>query len=343
MIKMNTRGKEIAVQAKGLSIGYNDSKGSKVVQRDVNLTLYSGEVTCLLGLNGAGKSTLIRTLCGFQPPLAGDVLLRGKPLAKYTSSEFAKEVGVVLTEKTNAGGITVYELVGLGRHPYTGFFGTFKDQDRKIIEDSMEAVGISHKQNNYVSELSDGERQKAMIAKVLAQECPIIVLDEPTAFLDVTARIDTMVLLRKLAKEQNKAIVLSTHDIDSAIGMADNLWLLSKGKHVRFGAPEDLIMDGTIGEFFSKENIVFDQSTGKLSSVLPHVLPVGVSGDFQTSYWVGNALVRNGFTPSAIQENGYNVICHSPEELELQCPGGETKRATSVARLCEIITEEYPA
>ena len=340
---MGTKVKEIAVQAKGLSIGYNDSKGRKVVQSNVNLTLYSGEVTCLLGLNGAGKSTLIRTLCGFQPPLEGDVLLRGKALAGYSSGEFAREVGVVLTEKTNAGGITVYELVGLGRHPYTGFFGTLKENDRKIIEASMEAVGISHKQHNYVSELSDGERQKAMIAKVLAQECPIIVLDEPTAFLDVTARIDTMVLLRKLAKEQGKAIVLSTHDIDSAIGMADNLWLLSKGKHVRFGAPEDLIMDGTIGEFFSKENIIFDQSTGKLSSVLPKVLPVGVSGDFQTSYWVGNALVRNGFTPSAIQENGINVICHSRENLELQYPDKSTKKATSVAQLCEIITKDYPA
>lgn len=340
---MEKRDKNIAVQAIGLSIGYNLSKGCKVVQSDVNLSLYSGEVTCLLGLNGAGKSTLIRTLCGFQTPLKGDVLLKGKPLAAYTSSEFAREVGVVLTEKTNAGGITVYELVGLGRHPYTGFFGAFREKDHKIIETAMDAVGISHKRNNYVSELSDGERQKAMIAKVLAQECPIIVLDEPTAFLDVTARIDTMVLLRKLAKEQQKAIILSTHDIDSAICMADNLWLLSKGKQVRSGAPEDLIMDGTIGEFLSKENIVFDQSTGKLSSVLPKVLPVGVSGDFQTSYWVGNALVRNGFTPSAIQENGYNVICHSPSNLELQTPGGATKKATNVALLCELITEEYPA
>lgn len=340
---MATRDKEIAIQAKGLSIGYNDSKGRKVVQKELNLTLHSGEVTCLLGLNGAGKSTLIRTLCGFQPPLDGEVLLRGRDLKEYSGSEFAREVGVVLTEKTNAGGITVYELVGLGRHPYTGFFGTLKESDRKIIEESMESVGISHKRNNYVSELSDGERQKAMIAKVLAQKCPIIILDEPTAFLDVTARIDTMVLLRKLAKEQGKAIILSTHDIDSAIGMADNLWLLSKGKHVRYGAPEDLIMNGTIGEFFSKENIVFDQSTGKLSSILPKKLPVGVSGDFQTSYWVGNALVRNGFTPSPIQENGYNVICNSPVDLQLQYPDKSTKKATSVAHLCEIISKEYPA
>lgn len=287
-------GKGIAVEAIGLAIGYNDTKRRKVVQSNVNLSLMGGEVTCLLGLNGAGKSTLIRTLCGFQPPLEGKVLLRGKPLSSYSQSAFAREVGVVLTEKTNAGGITVYDLVSLGRHPYTGFFGSLKEDDHRIIEEALDAAGIWHKKENYVSELSDGERQKVMIAKVLAQQCPIIVLDEPTAFLDVTARIETMVLLRKLAKEQGKAIVLSTHDIDSAIQMADNLWLLSKGKEVRCGAPEDLIMDGTIGEFFSKENVVFDNATGKLSAAVSQIRPVGVSGDFNTAYWVGNALVRNG-------------------------------------------------
>lgn len=328
---------DIAVEARNLSIGYNDSRGRKVVQGNVNLTLRSGEVTCLLGLNGAGKSTLIRTLCGFQPPLHGDVLLRGKPLQQYSQSEFAREVGVVLTEKTNAGGITVYELVSLGRHPYTGFFGTLKPHDHKIIEDSLQAAGIFHKSSSYVSALSDGERQKVMIAKVLAQECPIIILDEPTAFLDVTARIETMVLLRKLAKEQGKAIVLSTHDIDSAIQMGDCLWLLSKGKQVKCGAPEDLIMEGTVGEFFSKENIIFDKGTGKLSSSTAGHTPVGVEGDFNTAYWVGNALLRNGFTPAPRQQEGINIICHNPGNIEIILPGGEKKPACNVAGMCTIL------
>ena len=331
------KGRNIAVEAIGLTIGYHEGKKLKVVRDNVNLALYSGEVTCLLGLNGAGKSTLIRTLCGFQPPLEGEVLLRGKKLSSYTQSEFAREVGVVLTEKTNAGGITVYDLVSLGRHPYTGFFGSLKDNDHKVIEESLRAAGIGHKANCYVSELSDGERQKVMISKVLAQECPIIVLDEPTAFLDVTARIETMVLLRKLAKEQNKAIVLSTHDIDSAIQMADNLWLLSKGKRVRFGAPEDLIMDGTIGKFFSKENIVFDQSTGKLSASPKQMCPIGVSGDFNTAYWVGNALVRNGYTPSQPQPGQCNIVCNNPASIEITLPCGTKKEATSVAQMCEIV------
>lgn len=331
------RERKIAVQAKGLTIGYHTGKGDKVVHANVNLTLYSGEVTCLLGLNGAGKSTLLRTLCGFQPALQGEVMLREKPLSTYTQSEFAREVGVVLTERTNAGGITVYELVGLGRHPYTGFFGNLKERDHKIVEQSLEAVGIAHKSNNYVSELSDGERQKAMIAKVLAQECPIIVLDEPTAFLDVTSRIETMVLLRRLAHKQNKAIILSTHDIDSAIQMGDNLWLLAKGKEVRHGAPEDLIMDGTIGEFFSKENIIFDNSTGKLSASVPCLYPIGVQGDFQTAYWVGNALVRNGYTPSSRQIEGINIVCNSPQEIVVYLPDNTQKKATSVAQICDII------
>lgn len=332
-----------AVEACNLTIGYNDNKKRKIVQSNVNLTLHSGEVTCLLGLNGAGKSTLIRTLCGFQPPLGGEVLLRGKPLESYSQGSFAREVGVVLTERTNAGGITVYDLVSLGRHPYTGFFGSLKEKDHKIIEDSLEAAGIAHKSNNYVSELSDGERQKVMIAKVLAQECPTIVLDEPTAFLDVTARIETMVLLRKLAKEQQKAILLSTHDIDSAIQMADSLWLLSKGKQVKSGAPEDLIMDGTIGEFFSKENIVFDNTTGKLSASATTVRPIGVSGDFNTAYWVGNALVRNGYTPSGIQKGGTNIVCHNSADIEITFPCGTTKKATSVASLCKILAATVTA
>lgn len=330
---------EKAIEARNLQIGYTDHKKPKIVQSNVNLALYSGEVTCLLGLNGAGKSTLIRTLCGFQPPLGGEVLLRGKPLKSYSQSGFAREVGVVLTERTNAGGITVYDLVSLGRHPYTGFFGSLKEQDHRIIEDSLSAAGVIHKSGNYVSELSDGERQKVMIAKVLAQECPIIILDEPTAFLDVTARIETMVLLRKLAKEQGKAIVLSTHDIDSAIAMADTLWLLSKGKEVKSGAPEDLIMDGTIGEFFSKENIVFDHTTGKLNAVSTHTCPIGVSGDFNTAYWVGNALVRNGYTPSDTAAGRTNILCNAPDDILVTFPCGTIKKATSVASLCNILQD----
>ena len=238
------------IETKQLSIGYLLKGGKrKVIHEALDLQLFAGEVTCLLGLNGAGKSTLLRTLCGFQPPLDGEIRLMGKPLDSYSQYNFSLTVGVVLTEKTNAGGITVYDLVSLGRHPYTGFFGQLKAHDREIIGQSLEAAGIAHKSQNYVSELSDGERQKAMIAKVLAQQCPIILLDEPTAFLDVTSRIETMVLLHKLAVEQNKAILLSTHDLDLALQMGDCLWLQEKGRPMSSGTPEDLIMNGAFEGF----------------------------------------------------------------------------------------------
>ena len=326
------------IRTRNLSIGYVLKGGQKKRVHDaLDLNLYPGEVTCLLGLNGAGKSTLLRTLCGFQPPLGGEIELMGKPLNSYSQGNFSRLVGVVLTEKTNAGGITVYELVSLGRHPYTGFFGQLRQEDRRIIEESLAAAGIAHKAYNYVSELSDGERQKAMIAKALAQQCPIILLDEPTAFLDVTSRIETMVLLHTLAVEQQKAILLSTHDLDLAIQLGDCLWLQEKKRPMACGTPEDLIMGGAFETFFSKEGIVFDPNTGKLNTVAPTKL-IGVAGDFMTSYWVGNALIRNGFKPSSVSEDYISVYCNAPDSLRIQFPAEEgTRIVGSVAEMISII------
>lgn len=234
-----------------LSIGYRLKGGKqKRIKEGINENLLPGEVTCLMGRNGAGKSTLIRTLAGFQPPLSGEILYEGKPIDRLPEGEKARLLGVVLTDKTNAGGITVFELVSLGRHPHTGFFGSLKERDREIILASMEKAGIAHKAQSYVAELSDGERQKAMIAKALAQECPVILLDEPTAFLDLNSRIETMLLLRKLAEEEKKSILLSTHDIELAIRMGTRFWLMKKGKDFLSGAPEELIASGIFDEYF---------------------------------------------------------------------------------------------
>lgn len=329
--------KKPSISAKGLSIGYCLKGGRrKTVHEGLNLNLYPGEVTCLLGLNGAGKSTLLRTLCGFQPVLGGEIDIMGKPLGEYSQRDFSLTIGVVLTEKTNAGGITVYELVSLGRHPYTGFFGKLKPGDHTIIQESLQAAGIAHKARNYVSELSDGERQKAMIAKALAQQCPIIILDEPTAFLDITSRIETMVLLRRLANTQGKTILLSTHDLDLAIQMGDCLWLQKKGAPMCCGTPEDLILAGRLEEFFNREEITFDVSTGKLNTPVPDN-PIGVEGDFLTSFWVGNALIRKGYKPAPADAAYTRIICHSPGKLEILFPGGERYVAQSIAELLERV------
>ncbi|MBP3668716.1 MAG: ABC transporter ATP-binding protein, partial [Bacteroides sp.] len=206
--------KKVVIQAQDLCIGYRTGKQEKMVHEHLNFQLHAGELTCLLGANGAGKSTLLRTLSASQPALDGNLSLLNKPLKDYSEKERSRTIGVVLTDKTFAGGLTVYELIALGRQPHTGFFGRLHKEDRIIIEKAMEDVGIAHKAKNYTAELSDGERQKVMIAKALVQECPLILLDEPTAFLDVVSRIEIMHLLHRLAVEQDKAILLSTHDIE---------------------------------------------------------------------------------------------------------------------------------
>lgn len=342
MSKITTMDKRSSsISANDLVIGYHLKGGkNRIIHKGLELNLYPGEVTCLLGLNGAGKSTLIRTLCGFQPKLGGTIKLMGKPIDEYTQRELSLNIGVVLTEKTNAGGITVYDLVGLGRHPYTGFFGQLKEKDHQIIEESLSLTGISHKKNNYISELSDGERQKVMIAKALAQQCPIIILDEPTAFLDVTSRIDTMSLLRDLATKQNKSILLSTHDLDLAIQMGDSLWLQKKESQMCCGTPEDLILNNKLGDFFEKEGITFDNNTGKLNMAATQN-PIGIEGDFKTSYWVGNALIRNGYTPSQPNNSIISIKCKSPSEIEIYYPKGNFKVVNNIFSLCTLARGKF--
>ena len=236
---------------------------------DLDLQLFTGEVTALLGSNGAGKSTLLKTLCGLLPSLHGDIFIEGKPLAGYRPGELSTRVGVVLTERTQTGGISVYDLVALGRYPHTGFFGTLRDEDHAAIRQALDTVGIADKAQRFVSELSDGERQKAFIAKALAQECPIILLDEPTAFLDVTSRMETMITLRRLAHREGKAILLSTHDLDTALQLADKLWLQSAdpAEAMICGTPDQLVGNGALARFFGSGTLRFDPDTRRLVPV----------------------------------------------------------------------------
>ena len=228
----------------------------------------------------------------------------GKPLAKYSEKERSRTIGVVLTDRTFAGGLTVYELVGLGRQPHTGFFGRLTKEDKRIIEEAMENVGIAHKARNYTAELSDGERQKVMIAKALVQECPLILLDEPTAFLDVVSRIEIMHLLHRLAQEQNKAILLSTHDIEQALVLSDRLWLLSRQKGLKCGVTEDIILTHQMEDLFPSKNISFDYDHGVYYPTVEGHRKVYVKCEDKTLlHWTMNALNRQGYqccsTPQA--------------------------------------------
>jgi iron complex transport system ATP-binding protein len=246
---------------KELSTGYPNKNETVTVAKNLSAEIKNGKLTCLLGANGAGKSTLLRTVAGFQPKLSGEILLLGKPIENYSSKELSQTVGVVLTEKPEIRDMTVRELVGLGRNPYTGFWGKLSDEDEKAIDEAIACMKIESFKNRSVHTLSDGERQKTMIAKTLAQATPIILLDEPTAFLDFPSRVEIMRFLLFLAHEKNKTIFLSTHDIELALQTADQLWLLGKG-NLQAGSPDDLKNDGSIENFFACEGAIFDRQNG---------------------------------------------------------------------------------
>ena len=241
--------REETIRLAGLAIGYTAKHSVKVVAENISDTICSGEMTCLIGENGAGKSTLLRTLSGFLPPLSGEIDILGKPLRSYREIELAKVIGVVLTEKSNLQNMTVEELVGMGRSPYTGFWGRLRAADHDKVSEAIELVGISELRDRLVQTLSDGERQKVMISKALAQETPIIFLDEPTAFLDYPSKVEVLNLLHRLTREADKTIFLSTHDLELALRVADKVWLMTKQGNVRTGLPEDLIVDSTTGRF----------------------------------------------------------------------------------------------
>ena len=237
-----------------LSIGY----GKHTVVSDINATLNSGRLTCLLGRNGVGKSTLLRTLAGFIPPIAGEIYIQGTPLERLSYLELAEKISVVLTERMDIRNLTTTELVGLGRTPYTGFWGVLSDEDRKIVSNAMQLVGIEQLAERNVSSLSDGERQKVMMAKALAQQTPIIILDEPTAFLDFQSKVDTLRLLAQLAHELDKTVFLSIHDIELALQITDEIWLLDNQQKLHTGTTKQLIEDGTLHNFIENEHIRFD-------------------------------------------------------------------------------------
>lgn len=246
------------LQTIGLSAGYRNRRKEIPVITDATLTLYAGEVTCLLGANGAGKSTLLRTIAGLQPPLSGQISVAGRPLAQIPRKELAKTVSAVYTECTLAGALTVRETVALGRQPHTGFFGRLSPSDNEAVDNAMEAVGISDMADRFLATLSDGERQKSMIARAIAQQTPIMLLDEPTSFLDVASRLEISALLHRLAVERNIAMLISTHDIADAMSIASRLWLVLPDHKMTEGIPANLIADGQMDRLFRNRAIRFD-------------------------------------------------------------------------------------
>lgn len=242
------------ISAHELTVGYR----RKPVLSNLNFDIHSGQLIALVGRNGVGKSTLLRTLTSDLAPVSGGLTLMNRPLAQYKPRELASKIAVVTTEPLQVGALKVVELVSLGRDPHTGFTGHLSASDRRIVGQAMQATGIAFKADSYVAHLSDGERQKALIARALAQDTPIIVLDEPFSFLDVAARIDILHTLIELCHTSNRAIIYSSHDIAQALRMADMVWMLTPAGKLITGTPAELIAGNQIDSLFDNANVRFD-------------------------------------------------------------------------------------
>lgn len=257
--------KEPLLQLDNIAVGYN----GRPLYSCVSDSVESGSLVAFLGENGAGKSTLLRCMAGRMKPLAGDVKIAGADIAGLSRREMALTVSIVASGNTLAGALTVTELVSLGRQPHTGFLGRLSEHDRRITREAIAAAGMTAFAHRQVATLSDGERQKVMIARALAQETPVMLLDEPTAFLDVASRLETLQLLATLAREENKIIIYSTHDVSSALRLSSRLWLLetstgsgasASGPRHSFtaGSPASLIASGDLARLFSDRAVRFD-------------------------------------------------------------------------------------
>lgn len=297
--------KEETIRLIDLETGYSNKNSVVVITRKINAALYSGELTCLLGPNGAGKSTLLKTLTAFLPPVAGEIFMKGKSLSDYSAPDIAKLIGIVLTEKPNLENMTVEELIALGRSPYTGFWGRMGADDSRIVDEAIRMVGVEDLKMRRVNTLSDGERQKVMIAKAIAQQTPIVFLDEPTAFLDYPSKVEIMQLLQRLAKERGMTVFLSTHDMDMALQIADRVWLVDKKYGVSVGSPEDLAISGDLARYFKRDGIEFDKVTGLFQICHKLTKSVNMSGEGIYYDMAVKALARQGVSAS---RNGDSTI-----------------------------------
>lgn len=307
---------ETTITLTNLTTGYHNRSCNVAVTTDINATLRAGELTCLLGPNGAGKSTLLRTLCGFQPPLAGEIAVDRRSLADISPAELARIIGVVLTERLSINNMTVEQLVAMGRAPYTGFWGRLTDDDLHAVNRAIALTGIDSLRQRMIQTLSDGERQKTMIAKALAQQTPVIFLDEPTAFLDYPSKVEIIRLLHRLAHDDRKIIFLSTHDLELALQIADSLWLISPKYGLTVGIPEDLAYTRNIERYFQRGGVEFDPEACafRMSAIVGRQIEIAGSPSVLRSL-TEKALLRNGLQPIPTQLPGDDTIIVTPDEI----------------------------
>lgn len=285
----------IHLHAKNLSVGYVNGSHKNLLFENIDLELRAGELVCFMGANGIGKSSLIRTLAGLQTPLSNATITANNSGVERNANRDGLEraVSVVLTDPLHAVNMTVIELVTLGRYPYLDWNVKLTNEDCDVIHQAIQDTHIQSLTNKKLYELSDGQLQMAMIARALAQDTPVILLDEPTAHLDLNNRVEIMNLLRRLARTANKAILVATHELDLALQTADLIWLAGQDKKLIIGIPEDLVLNGSFDEIFQLKG--FDLKTGKVFHEAWRNKSVNLVGNGYEYLWTKNALERNGF------------------------------------------------
>lgn len=261
-LKNNIMNSNNILSTSNLSIGYKSKKETVSIAENLNLNFQEGKLITLIGANGIGKSTLLRTLTGIQKPINGHVYLNEKNIQAYSPLELAQNLSMVLTEKLPQSNLTVFELVALGRQPYTNWIGKLSPKDLENITKAIQLTEIEHLSDKKHFEISDGQLQKVLVARALAQDTPLIILDEPTTHLDLLHKVSLFKLLKKLTKETGKCILFSTHDIDLAIQLSDEMVVMTTEKIIQ-NEPCNLISDGTFNTLFKDENIIFDNQKGK--------------------------------------------------------------------------------
>lgn len=325
------------LSSSSLTIGYH-----KPLASNLDLQLRPAEMVCLIGPNGAGKSTLLRTLAGMQSPLSGVIKLGQADLHSLSALDLAKQLAVVLTGRVEAGNLSAYALVTLGRHPYTDWRGTLTPHDEEAVQHAMRLTGSDVLASRPIHELSDGERQRVMIARALAQEPKVLLLDEPTAFLDLPRRVELLQLLKRLSRETNCAILLSTHDLDLALRIADRLWLLSSHGDLHIGLPEELALNGSLARIFHSEGIEFDHASGAFKVHQPVCGPISLHGekDGVATAWTWRALERIGYE---VHNNGARHPVHvdvlDSNHWHLTTPKGQSQH-TTLESLIEILSSK---